>query len=427
MKIVHLLTHDTGGAARAALRLHEGLFTLGHDSQVLVKHRRRPDPHFLSVETPSGIRGRIVARFRSAWLQRKLDRYADSRAADLEIFSHAKSACPADLPRSLPPSDVYNLHWVASLLDYARHLPLMAARAPLVWTLHDMNPFTGGCHYALGCDRFLSNCGRCPQLGSQRDNDLSSENWRWKHRGLGDMPSNRLVVCAPSQWLAAEARRSSLLGRFRTVVVPYGIDANLFRPIGRSIARAALGIPPEARAIMFAADSITNPRKGMTYLCQALDRITHENDLLLLALGGGAYGLPLKTPILPLGHIDNDRCLALAYNAADVFVAPSIADNLPNTILEAMACGVPVVAFSSGGIVDLVRPYTTGLTVPPMAVDALAAAIMMILSDAALRGRMAQCCRSIIMNEYSLTIQAQRYQTIYEELLGLRHDSSAQI
>ncbi len=280
-----------------------------------------------------------------------------------------------------------------------------------------MNPFTGGCHYDEDCGRFVECCGECPQLGSKDVHDLSRQIWRRKRNIFQRLEPEALHIVTPSLWLAEEAKRSSLLGRFSSSVIPNGLDTDSFSARDPSIARAVLEVPENAKVVLFVAGSTDNWRKGFVFLANALSELPELPDLFLVSLGGGKPALNSRINHLHLGYADNDRLLSFAYSAADVFVISSVQDNFPNTVLEALACGTPVVGFSVGGIPEMVRSGVTGLLAPPGDERALAGAISHLLENDATRAEMSANCRRIATEEYSLEIQANRYIELYEDLI----------
>ena len=238
---------------------------------------------------------------------------------------------------------------------------------------------------------------------------------------LSRVEPSRLHIVAPSRWLAREAKNSSLLGRFPVSVIPYGLDVDdNFVPRDQGPIRGLLGIPRTAQVVLFLAETTNSPRKGMELLADALARSAQAvPDLFLLSVGSSPPKVDLSIPSLHLGSVDNDRLISLAYNAADLFVISSVQDNLPNTVLEAMACGLPVVGVEVGGVPDMVRTEVNGLTVLPGDADSLASAIGRILNDRTLRKQMGEASRRIAVNEYSLGLQANRYAKLYEDLTNV--------
>ena len=418
MRIVHLNTYDiTGGAARATYRLHRGLRELGHDSLMFVAHRRSDDPTVLALAPPMDLTSRIRRRVRQEWMTRSFSRYLGSRPTGYEKFSSDRSVHGSDSISQLPTCDVINLHWIAGFVGYQSFFKVLPWQIPVVWRLADMNPLTGGCHFDDGCGKFATGCGACPQLGSTDPNDLSHHIWQRKLALFHPMVPSRLHIVALNSWMATRVERSPLLGKFPLTIIPNGIDTDLFTPQPKAAARRLLGLPQDTFLVLFVAYSVNVRRKGLDLLAQALMERAVSSNLHLVSIGSGTPSMNGQIPHRHLGKIDDDRMLARVYSAADVFVCPSREDNLPNTVLEAMACGTPVVAFDAGGIPDMVRPEVTGLLVPTGDAEALGAAIVNLLRDPARRAVIGANCRRIALEEYSLGVQARRYAELYETTL----------
>jgi glycosyltransferase involved in cell wall biosynthesis len=339
-------------------------------------------------------------------------------ADEAEHFTEDRTEFAGQVAPQIPPGDVINLHWVRHLIDFQAFFG--AVERPVVWTLHDMNAFTGGCHYDAECGRYAAACGACPQLRSPDERDLSRQVWERKQAAFSQVPPDRLHVVAPSRWLADCARRSSLLARFPVHVIPYSLDLNTFRPYDAAGLRAALGVAPTDRVVLFVSQMVRNRRKGFALLREALAGMEARDDVVLVSVGRRAPDLAGPLRHVHLGSIGVDGLLALVYAAADVFVIPSLQDNLPNTVLEAMACGTPVVGFDAGGIPDMVRPGETGSVVPTGDVRALREALVHVLDDDDARAHMAARCRATAEAEYAPAVQARRYLDLYETVAALR-------
>ena len=282
-----------------------------------------------------------------------------------------------------------------------------------------MNPFTGGCHYTDGCERYQVGCGRCPQLGSTRTFDLSRRIWKRKQASYDSIRSGKLHLVPLNSWMAQLVQKSSLLGRFPVTIIPNGLDTEEFAPRDIRMAREALGLPQDAKVILFVADSVSRERKGLGLLSKALERLSRIPNLCLATVGGGAPLLDGPIRVCHLGRTDNDRLLSFIYSAADIFVIPSLEDNMPNTVLESLACGTPVVGFDTGGIPEMVRPGVTGTLVPVGDSVALEQARAALLQDDATREEMSRNCRRIAVEEYSLEGLGRNYRHLYERILGL--------
>jgi glycosyltransferase involved in cell wall biosynthesis len=414
IRVTQVSTTDLrGGAARAAFRLHRMLGTAGVSSQMLVAQRFGDDPDVVEYNPLSpapSIVGHVFFR-----LSRRLHRPPVDKAGG--YFSPDWSFSGWRLASQLPDCDVVNLHWVADLLDY-RSLPRLAARRPIVWTFHDMNAFTGGCHYSGLCARFVDRCGSCPQLmTTTSDGDFTRRVLDRKREVLSRVPRSRLTVVSPSNWLAQQARRSALFREFEIRVIPNGIDLQEFRPMDRHEARRRLNLPPDARIVLFVADLIADRRKGLRLLLKAFREIRDVPGLLLVTLGRGGCDLATPHATRHLGSLHDSDDLRAAYSAADAFAIPSLQDNLPNTILESMACGTPVVGFASGGVGEAVVDGVSGLLAPTGDFEALAVALQRILEDRALQSALARNARFRAEREYAIGEQARRYASLYQELV----------
>ncbi len=384
LRILQVSTHDTaGGAARPVYSLHRGLIERGHRCRMLVARRDSGDPMVKVVPaSEGGVLGKIRHRLRRQRISRELAQYRYTQPDWSERFSDDRTRWDWRDAARFRSLDVINLHWVAGFVDYREFFQAVPRSVPVVWTLHDMNVFTGGCHYNAGCERFAERCGTCPQLGSSREDDLSRQVWKRKHELFANLYGRRLHIVTPSHWMAGEVRRSSLLGdRFDVSVIPYGVNNEEFAPRDRAAARAVLGIPQESPVVLFVAYSVEARRKGFALLSDALRGLTAVPDLLLLSVGAGNRLPDLPVPQVHLGKVAQNRFLSVAFSAADLFVIPSLQDNLPSTVLEAMACGTPVVGFDTGGVAEMIQPGRTGALGPVGDVPTLARNIEQLLAD----------------------------------------------
>jgi glycosyltransferase involved in cell wall biosynthesis len=253
-------------------------------------------------------------------------------------------------------------------------------------------------------------------------NDLSRRVWKRKEAVFNTVDPARLHLVALSRWIAEEAQQSPLLGRFALTIIPNGIDAELFSARDRRTARGLLGIGQNMRVVLITANDVTNRRKGLMLLSDALITQGTNNDFLVVSVGHGKPVLDSRIPHLHLGYIQYER-LSLAYSAADVLVIPSLQENFGNVVVESMACGTPVVAFALGGMLDIVRPGITGLLVPPYDVLALRTAILDLVQNEEKRREMSRNCRQIAVDEYSIDLQARRYSELYKSLLEAKQPS----
>jgi GT2 family glycosyltransferase/glycosyltransferase involved in cell wall biosynthesis/predicted O-methyltransferase YrrM/SAM-dependent methyltransferase len=405
---------DFGGAGKAAYRLHKGLQSLGIVSTMLVISKKTNDPSVLVL--PSGVPGVPTDRWASLFQHWNAELAAyPHRPQGLEIFTDTACDVRFDMIKEIRDADVINLHWVAGLFDYEHSAQVFKGKK-IVWTLHDMNLFTGGCHYVGSCLKYHKKCGSCPQLGSSIGQDLSRSVFEQKAAVYDNLD---LTVVTPSRWLGGCSSSSALFGRFRHEVIPYGFPLDTFRPLDRCQIRAGLTIPVDSKLILFGADYVSNERKGFSYLVEALKLLKNsgiQQNLILATFGNidPAAEISCGFPVLHFGSVGDEEQMALLYNAADVFVLPSLEDNLPNTVVESLACGTPVAAFEVGGVPDMVKHQQNGFLAAVRDADGLAAAIDWCLCQVPEKIR--QLCRLTAETNFSLERQARAYQDLYEEL-----------
>jgi glycosyltransferase involved in cell wall biosynthesis len=402
-----------GGAAIATYRLHSALRRHGLDSRMLVQRKRSDDP---TVIGPEGALARALARPRRALDQLPVRLYA---AREPHLFSPA--VVPDTLPRkinALAP-DLVHLFWVTA--GFLRPESFARFRRPIVWTLHDMWAFTGGCHYDADCGKFRAACGACPRLGSTRDRDLSRRVWERKQAAWSALD---LTVVATSRWLADCARQSSLFARKRIEIIPNCVDLDVYRPKDKALARARFGLPLEKRLILLSAFGATSDsRKGFQHLLPALQQLAssglHE-DTELVVLGSArpsqAPDPGMRATYIP--HLSDEGSQVQLYTAADVLVAPSVQENLSNTVLEALCCGTPVVAFDIGGMPDLVDHRRNGYLARPFDATDLAAGIAWTLEPGDRSGQLSTGARRSVEESFGYSQVAGRYHRLYSDLLA---------
>jgi glycosyltransferase involved in cell wall biosynthesis len=417
VRITHLSTYDlAGGAARAAYRLHKGLCSAGQESRLLALYKSSPDPTVLQFTPPGDILSRLRRRLKRRLLERS-EREIQARPEGSAYFSDDRNQHGADVLRQLPPTDVLNLHWIAGFLDYRDFFRQLPRRLPVVWTLHDMNTFTGGCHYDENCEKFRLQCGGCPQLDSSEPQDLSRQIWLRKREAFSFPRELQLQLVTPSRWLAEKTKNSTLFSERVVSVIPNGINIESFQPRDRRIAREMHGIPSKAKTILFVADSAGEKRKGLKVLVEALKGLEDPEQYFFAIIGGGLPDQELGGRFKTLGFFGDETALSFAYSAADVFVIPSLQDNLPNTAVEALACGVPTIGSNVGGVPEVVRNNQTGLVFPPGDSRSLKEAIAALLAEPERRESMAKESRRIALEEYSLELQSQRYASLYRKVM----------
>jgi glycosyltransferase involved in cell wall biosynthesis len=415
MKILHLGTSDIdGGAARASYRLHQGLLQKGIESRMFVRNKHVDSEFVIRYKYPNGLK-KTGYKIRKLQIENDFNKYRSTRPAGFEVFSDDRSSLISGLFDQLPFADIYNLHWISGFIDLPSFFNTI--KKPVVWTLHDMFPFTGGCHYNSGCENYKTHCHHCPQLGSTKEKDLSFHIWERKHKAISEF-KNRIIIRADSNWLADEAKKSSLLNNLDIDTIHYGIETGEFIPGDKIACRRALNIPDKDKVIVFGAPGIDNPRKGFKQLNEALNLVRETYpDTFLLSFGDGDSPVSTDSHRLHLGHVGSNHLLSIIYNCADVFVIPSLQEAFGQTALEAMSCSVPVVGFNTGGIPDMIENGQTGYLAENGDIHDLANAITHILSlDEISYMKMAKNCREKVLGGFTLAHQANKYLKIYSQL-----------
>jgi glycosyltransferase involved in cell wall biosynthesis len=411
MKVLQLLMHENSGAGKAALRLHNRLVADNLDSIVMVSQK---SSDIASVVVPNKW-SKLYKQIQPVAIDKLIAKLGVNQDDTFSI-NCTPSLIDRDIKKIKP--DLINFHWIG--WEFLKIEDFKRLGVPLVWTLHDMWAFTGGCHYSGDCDRYTKSCGTCPQLNSNTDRDLSHWVWQRKRKAWQDL---NLTIVTPSNWLAECAKHSSLCQDLRIEVIPNGLDLQKYKPIDKRQARNILGLPVDGQIILFGAISATGaPRKGFQFLKPALAQLSQDQnfDQIELVIFGSSQ--PTNPPDLGfkvhyLGRLNDDIALALVYAAADVFVAPSTEDNLPNTVIEALACGTPCVSFKIGGMSDMIEHEHNGYLAKPFDIDDLARGIVWVLADGERHQKLVDRARQKAEREFSVELCANRYAALYQEIL----------
>ncbi len=362
MKVIHLNTYDgNGGAGRASYRLNNALKKAGIESDLYtyIKLGKRDDIQALYPEPIDQFFAtlRILA-------ERYLPRFYEK---DLKLpFSLSFFGKDIHQHPALLKADIIHLHWINhGFLNPADLAKLALLNKPIVWTMHDSNTFTGGCHVRFDCKNYMANCGFCPLLKDPEADDISHKIWERKKEAYQKMNAQFI---SPSKWLAKSAKESGLLKNKPIHTIPNTLETDLFKPFDKQVARESLGLMPDDFILLSGfMPSKKDAHKGTAYLIDAINLWLSQNPELadkvtLVVFGNRNKQLPspFNIPVKFLGTINNDEALAQAYSAADAFLTTSLEDNLPNTVMESLACGTPVISFTTGGIPDMVDHQKNG-------------------------------------------------------------------
>lgn len=413
MKVGIVSTFDNhGGAAKAAFRLHKGLVNSGNNSKMYVQRKDIDDINIIEPNTKlHKLRSLIYPQLDRLPLQLYPNR--DQRIFSTGFFSSS------DISKIDKYSDVINVHWVSGGFQSVKSIYL--TDKPLVLSLHDSWAFTGGCHVPFECEKFIEKCGSCIQLQSNNKFDLSRLIWKNKFNLLS---KKNLVLVADGNWVAENARRSSIFRNHRVEVVHPGLDLNLFKPINKSVSRSILGVDASDKVILFGAMSATSDiNKGFHLLMPALKRFSRiypPNNVKLLVFGDSApkNTFPdLDFRVQYFGKLNDEISLSILYSAADVMVVPSLQEAFGQTASESFACGTPVVAFRSSGLKDIVDHKLNGFLSNPYDPNDLAEGISWVLSDPTRLKQLSIEARNKAVASFGIERCVENYLKIYESIL----------
>jgi glycosyltransferase involved in cell wall biosynthesis len=413
VKILIINTFDGQfGAAIATYRLHRGLRSIGISSNLLVQVKKTDD---YSVIGPVTKWQKLLAILRP---------HLDSVATYFYSKRHKTIFSSAWFPEKLTSKivklkpDIVHLFWVTG--GFLRIETLRNIKQPIVWTLHDMWPFTGGCHYDNDCGKFQQSCGNCPILNSGNEQDLSRSILKRKQKSWKSVP---IIVVATSHWLADMARSSSIFRDQRIEVIPNAIDVEIYKPSNKVAARAAYNFPQDKYLILFSAFSATSDkRKGHQFLLMALEKMSKAGwaskaELVIIGASKPEFPPDMGMKVHYMGQMHDEISQVLLYSAADVVVAPSMQENLSNTVMESLACATPVVAFNIGGMPDMINHRINGYLATPFEFDDLADGIMWVLEQKERHDSLSKQARETVEKRYTFEIVSNQYLSLYREIL----------
>ncbi|GAA4883851.1 hypothetical protein GCM10023311_02650 [Flaviramulus aquimarinus] len=421
MKILIVNTYDYGGAANACLRLHDGLLKSGVDSKVILmqKSNRIPKTYLVQPKQKTLFQ-KVKKLFRKSLIELKIKKkktskeeaFVKHRSSKLELFSFPFSDYDITENEWYKEADIINLHWVAGFLDYKSFFKKNTK--PVVWTLHDMNPFTGGEHYLETIIDMDTQGNPILREKEAVENQYETHYLNFKNQLFKN--NKNITIVAPSKWLVNEAKASSVFTSSKVLHIPYGIDKNIYNLRNKDFSRNVLGIPKDKKVVLFVAESINNNhRKGFHFLKKAFAELKDDN-VVLCAVGSKKVAIKSLNNLIELGVINDEKMMSMAYSAADVFVIPSLMDNLPNTVLESLMCGTPVIGFAVGGITDMVQNEINGYLVNTINSEALKNTLLKFLNNDVVFN--SSEIRSKAIENYDLMLQANRYINLYKSILN---------
>ena len=415
MKIVIISTSDVdGGAAKAAYRLHRGLLSAGHNSKMIVLDKLSND-YTVIVEHNKYIK--MLNKFRAFCDSIPVRRYK-KRTTSLFSPSWVSNNRIIKAIRDINP-DVVHIHWNCGGMMSIRDLK--SIDLPIIWSLHDMWLFTGGCHYSAECNKYKEQCGSCLILASRKKHDLSRRKYIAKKNSFSKM--NKLVVNGLSSWITDCAKASSLLLERRIVNLPNTIDCSTFKPMPVDSARLLWDFSLNKKLVLFGGLGATSdPRKGYDLLQQSLLRLRNDMNIELVIMGSSK---PAVTPELDMrthytGLLHDDISIISLLSAVDVLVIPSIQENLSNLIMESMACGTPVVAFDIGGNSDMIFHKQNGYLAKPFLPDDLSYGIEWSIEKEDRSIMLSHNARKKIEDTFDYSVVIPKYILIYKSIIQIK-------
>ena len=414
MKILIVNTSDiTGGAARAAYRLHKSLLAQNIDSQMLELSKIIDYYNVICAKTKMK---KVISKLRTPLDEIPTKLYKNKTK---ELFSPSWFGFKdiVDKINEINP-DLVHLHWICGGMIKIEELSKI--KAPIVWSLHDMWAFSGGCHYAGECRGYKNSCGSCPQLGSDKETDLSRKIWNRKHNTFHQIPN--MTIVGLSRWLETCAKESSLFRNKKVINMPNPIDTDRFKPFDTYRSRELWNLPKEKKLVLFGAMNATSDqRKGFNELSKAL-RMLDDKNIELVVFGSDepehSQSFNFKTHYL--GCLSDDMSLVTLYSAVDVMIVPSLQENLSNAIMESLACGLPVVGFDIGGNGDMIEHKVNGYLAKPSNVIDLKDGIRWVLS-AENYNELCLSARKKVMKDFDSSLVARKYLELYADVLRSAH------
>ena len=417
MRISIFNSYLKGGASKSAQRLYNGLLETGEDVDFLIKNEKGKEQSIIDGY-------KVLDRRRFS--KKKTDQflfYLSRGKIPRNILTHRKKIGLDKLSTPLNDfkimkinessnSDIINLHWVADFFDLKSYLSKESK--PIIWTLHDEFPYSFGEHYneKFVIDKFVKVI---PRIKVEEEIIFERKIREIKLKIFEKL--DNLTIVGPSKWISQQSQNSELFSKYKTHVIPYGLDTNVFSIFDKLFAKRFFNVPDDRISILFVADNINENRKGFRILLKALEYLKVEK-LNLLIVGSGYFEVKEFLGVhnvINFGRVNDERIMALIYNAADLFVIPSIMDNLPNTALESVCCGTPIIGFHVGGIPDIVINGENGYLCDELDSERLAEQILKGIRN--INSFDNKKISEVARIKYSLKAQAKSYTELFQTKL----------
>ncbi len=417
LRVLHInSSSSSGGASRACIDIHNALVEKGIDSRILVQSGNTGSQGIYTVNENFIEKVKTFLRITLDFILIKLFSVEERGRFSFPFFG--KNISKLKIVRE---SDLINLHWINGGFFSLKTLNQIASSGkPVVWTMHDMWAFTGGCHYSLDCRNFESKCSVCPSLKIRGEKDFSHKIFNDKTKLFNEFDVN-IVTC--SRWLASETGKSALLWGKKITIIPNTLKTEIYKPLDKASVLKKLNLDPNNKYLLFGTMTLKDKRKGfdlfiecIKILSDSLPELNHKIKLLVAGSEKKMEGVDLPLETIYLGRIKNESDMADFYNAGSLFIAPSREDNLPNTVMESLSCGTPVAAFSVGGMPDMIDHKSNGYLAEPFDVLDLVNGIRWVLEHSEPH-KISEAARTKILEEFNYSKVAELYAGVYRSVL----------
>ena len=399
MKVLHVNFSDMGGGAAIAAYLHhQAMLEHGYKSKMLVLDKKSNDPNIIKIKRSKF--SELSKRILNKALSRLTNYYAtwsnNIIGYDISNDEHIKDA------------DIVIIHWIGrNTISIKSIKKILQTGKPVYMFMHDMWAITGGCHYALECTKYQTLCAACPHsnhgFGTKLKKDLSY--WQFQEK-LSQLTSyDNLNFVTPSEWLANKVKESALFSNHQTTIVRNLLDISIFKPLNKKRSREQLDLPIDRKLLLFGADNIVSPYKGWNLLRNALKSNDNRFDVVVYGICPEDIEAQIGVKCHKMGHISDISTIVKLYSACDAFITSSIAENYPNVLIEAMACGLPCIGTDIGGIPEIIQNSVNGFIVPELTSESIKQTIeKLIFLDEDSYTRMSNNARESIQHRNSYDI-----------------------
>lgn len=409
-------SEKVGGAAVAASRLASALNSNGTKTSMLVSQKLSEKTWVVGLPK--------FWKYKLDFIWERFVIWMENKFSKKDLFSVSIANAGEDITQTaeFQNADIIHLHWInQGMLSLNGIRKIVRSGKPIVWTMHDMWNMTGICHYTGDCDHYkTSECSHCPIIPGLGILTSSVRTYKRKEKLY---TSSNISFVACSQWLEVTARNSKLLSKSSLTNIPNPINTELFSPTESSLIREKYQLPQDKKLLLFGSMKVTDKRKGMHYLIEACrlfctDYSLQKDQVEVVLLGSRSEEIidQMPFPVHSVGFINNEKDIAEIYNAVDLFVTPSLEDNLPNTIMEALSCGTPCVGFNVGGIPEMIDHQINGYIADYKSAEDLATGIYWTLFQANTQS-LTENARNKVLTHYSENVIAEKYINLYQSKL----------